>query len=177
MAAPKGNRFWMAAVSPGRKPIFKSPENLWECCLEYFEWNAENPLEEAIVHQGVVNKEEVKPLMRAMSLDALCVFLEISRRCWDSYRDREEFLPVVTRVEQVIRSQKFEGASAGLLNPSIIARDLGLADKKELDHTNSDGSLSNPTIDPTKLSPGALLELEAAMLAAVNAKGSEPNKG
>ena len=49
--------------------------------------------------------------------------------------------------------------------------------KQQIDHTNSDGSLSKPTIDPTKLSPGALLELEAAMLAAVNAESPESDKG
>lgn len=38
----------------------------------------------------------------------------------------------MTRVEQIIRQQKFEGAAAELLNPNIIARDLGLADKKVL---------------------------------------------
>ena len=35
-------------------------------------------------------------------------------------------------MDEIIRTQKFEGASADLLNPNIIARDLGLADKSEL---------------------------------------------
>ncbi|WP_290688531.1 terminase small subunit [Haematobacter sp. UBA3484] len=39
---------------------------------------------------------------------------------------------VITRVEQIIRTQKFEGAAADLLNPNIIARELGLADKTEM---------------------------------------------
>lgn len=34
-------------------------------------------------------------------------------------------------MEEIIRTQKFEGASADLLNPNIIARDLGLAEKQE----------------------------------------------
>ena len=38
----------------------------------------------------------------------------------------------------VIRTQKFEGASAGLLNANIIARDLGLSDKTELEHGVTD---------------------------------------
>ena len=33
---------------------------------------------------------------------------------------------------QIIYTQKFEGSAAGLLNPNIIARDLGLNDKQEL---------------------------------------------
>jgi hypothetical protein len=137
MGAPVGNRFWEARSKHGRNPIFASPEQLWEACCEYFEWNSENPLEEAIVYQGELNKKDCKPLMRAMTIDALCIFLDISKRCWDAYCGRDDFMPVTTRAEQIIRTQKFQGASAGLLNPNIIARDLGLADRSE--HTGKDG--------------------------------------
>jgi len=131
LAAPKGNKFWQARSSHGRDPIFKTSEDLWESCLEYFEWNHENPLEEAIVYQGELNADQAKPLMRAMTIDGLCTFLDISRACWDLYCGREDYLGVTKRAEQIMRTQKFEGASAGLLNPNIIARDLGLSDKKE----------------------------------------------
>ena len=41
--------------------------------------------------------------------------------------------------------QKFTGASANMLNANIIARDLGLTDKKDL--TSSDGTMATkPTI-------------------------------
>lgn len=36
-------------------------------------------------------------------------------------------------VETTIYTQKFEGAAVGAFNSNIIARDLGLADKKEID--------------------------------------------
>lgn len=35
-------------------------------------------------------------------------------------------------INDAIRHQKFTGAAADLLNPMIISRDLGLADKSEL---------------------------------------------
>jgi len=58
----------------------------------------------------------------------------------------------------VIYRQKFEGASADMLNPNIIARDLGLADKKDLSST--DKSMSpKPALDVSRLSPEALAEL------------------
>ena len=140
MAAPKGNQFWKARSSHGRKPIFKNPEQLWKACVEYFEWVEDNPLQEEklFAYQGEVTRATVNK-MRAMTLDGLCIFLEIARRTWDEYRDREGFLPVTTRVEQIIRTQKFQGAAADLLNPNIIARDLGLADKKEHDHSGEIG--------------------------------------
>ena len=53
-------------------------------------------------------------------------------------QDRD-FSQVISTIKEIIETQKFEGASAGLLNPNIIASDLGLADKKELS-----GSVENP---------------------------------
>lgn len=133
MAAPKGNQFWKVRSSHGRKPIFANPDQLWDACVEYFEWVEENPLNEsqAFAYQGSVQLAEI-PKMRAMTLAGLCIFLDIARSTWDEYRTAEGFSEVSTRVDEIIRAQKFEGAAAGLLNPSIIARDLGLADKSEL---------------------------------------------
>ena len=131
MAAPKGNRFWEARSSHGRKPLFESAEALWGACVEYFNWCEENPLGEAIVYQGVLNEESSKPLMRAMTLSGLCLYLDIDDDTWINYRKREDFFGVTKRAEAVIYNQKFAGAAAGLLNANIIARDLGLADKQE----------------------------------------------
>lgn len=133
MPAPVGNQFWKARSSHGRAPTFADPVELWAACQEYFEWVDKHPLYEArpFAYQGDVTIKKVAK-MRAMTLTGLCIFLDISRRSWDDYEAREGFLPVTTRVSEIIRTQKFEGASADLLNPNIIARDLGLADKSEL---------------------------------------------
>lgn len=132
MAAPNGNRFWEARSSHGRKPLFASPDDLWTVCCEYFEWVEGNPLYEdhLVTFQGLA-KHEPLAKMRAMTLDGLCIFLDIDRKTWDNYRTREDFIPITSRVDQIIRTQKFQGAAADLLNPNIIARDLGLADKSE----------------------------------------------
>lgn len=133
MAAPKGNKFWTLRSSHGRRPIFASPEDLWAACCEYFEWVEKNPLleERLFAYQGEVVRATVNK-MRAMTLDGLHVFLDIHAQTWADYRAREDFSEIVTRVERVIREQKFTGAAADLLNANIIARDLGLRDKSEL---------------------------------------------
>lgn len=138
MAAPKGNKFWERRSSHGRKPLFDSPETLWSVCCEYFDWVDNNPLWEAKLtsYQGV-NKVEKLPKMRAMTIEGLCLFLDIDQQTWANYRAKDDFLGVVTRAESVIRSQKFAGAAAELLNPNIIARDLGLKDGHE--HTGANG--------------------------------------
>ncbi|MEH3108990.1 MAG: DNA-packaging protein [Agrobacterium cavarae] len=134
MSAPKGNQFWRARSTHGKAPIFKTPDDLWDACAQYFDWVEENPLWEskAFAYQGEVTLTEV-PKMRAMTISGLCIFIDIARRTWDDYRGREDYMPVVTRVEEIISAQKFEGAAADLLNSNIIARDLGLRDKQDVD--------------------------------------------
>lgn len=137
MAAPVGNQFWKARSKHGRDAIFSDPETMWSACQEYFEWVEANPLLEAkpFAYQGDVTIAEVSK-MRAMTIGGLCIFLDISQMTWGEYRKNQDFSYVVTKVEEIIRQQKFTGAAADLLNPNIIARDLGLADKSELSGPN-----------------------------------------
>lgn len=141
MPAPAGNEFWKQRSTHGRKPIFPDAETLWDACCEYFAWVEANPLysAEAFAYQGVVTIEAIAK-MRAMTVAGLCIFLDISQEAWGDYRQREGFSEVTTRADEIIRTQKFEGASAGLLNANIIARDLGLTDKAEVEtnHNVSD---------------------------------------
>jgi hypothetical protein len=132
VAAPKGNRFWEARSSHGRKPIFPTPEDLWAASCEYFHWNEENPLIEGKIcsYQGV-NTLEKLPKMRAMTTTALCIFLDIDFTTWKDYQTKEDFSQVTTRIDEIIYNQKFTGASADLLNANIIARELGLKEKSE----------------------------------------------
>jgi hypothetical protein len=140
MAAPKGNRFWEARSSHGRNPIFSSPEVLWEACLEYFKWVEDNPLyeEKAFCFQGVVTTHQ-SPKMRAMTLSALCLFLDITDQTWINYRNKEDFLEVTRKADKFIYDQKFSGASADMLNANIIARDLGLKEKSIQEQSGPDG--------------------------------------
>lgn len=133
-----GNQFWKARSSHGRKPKFETPDALWEAAAEYFEWVDANPLWEAkpFAFQGVVTIESVAK-MRAMTVLGLCIFIDISQQAWSEYKQRAGYEEITKRIDEIIRTQKFEGASADLLNAAIIARDLGLADKSEL--TGKDG--------------------------------------
>lgn len=140
MAAAKGNRFWEARSSHGRKPIFEDADTLWDAAVEYFEWVEENPLWENKVAQfqgDVIDMPSA--VMRAMTLDGLHLFLGMTDQTWINYRTREGFLEVTTAVDKVIRDQKFSGAAAGLLNASIIARDLGLREATSNEHSGPNG--------------------------------------
>ena len=140
MQFQKGNKFWLARSSHGRNPIFSDPEQLRNACYEYFEWVEENPLyEEKIFHSsGMITKDTVTK-MRAMTISGLCLFLDICENTWANYKKQPDFLSITLEVEKVIYNQKFAGASADLLNSNIIARELGLADKQQNEHTGVDG--------------------------------------
>lgn len=141
MAAPKGNQFWLARASSGAAPAYATPEALEKDCLEYFQWVEDNPLKSAekVTFQGTGTLMDV-PKMRAMSIIGLCNFLGVGTATWYNWKGtgsagahkRNDLLSIITWAEGIIRQQKMEGASAELLNPNIIARDLGLADKKDV---------------------------------------------
>lgn len=154
MGAPKGNQFWKVRSSHGRNPIFKTPDELWDACVEYFEWVEAHPLqdEKLFAFQGEVTRANANK-MRAMTIGSLCIFLDITPKAWHDYRAREDFSLVTTTVDTIIREQKFGGAAADLLNPNIIARDLGLADKKEF---------SGPNDGPIRMISSEMTPQEAA---------------
>ena len=138
MAFEQGNKIWLKRATHGRALIFSTPEILWDSACEYFEWNNENPLIEtkATHFQGApINLTE--PKMRAMTVEGLCLFLGVSHQTLQDYESRDDFIEVVKMIKSVIRTQKFEGATAGFLNPNIIARDLGLKDKTETEHSGT----------------------------------------
>jgi len=133
MPAPKGNQFWKFRTKHGANKIFSDPLVLWEECVNYFKWCKDNPLkEEKVFHSaGEITRASVNKL-RAMTLTGLCFYLKISDETWRVYRNDKDLNGVIREAEQVIYDQKFTGAAADMLNANIIARDLGLADKKEV---------------------------------------------
>ncbi|QBY42541.1 DNA-packaging protein [Arsenophonus nasoniae] len=134
MAAPKGNRFWEARSSHGRKPVFENPEQLWQACCEYFEWIENNPLKEEKVfsYQGEITHTNISK-MRAMTISGLCLFLDVADSTWQAYRVKDGFSAITTQAEKIIYDQKFSGAAADLLNANIIARDLGLKEQSQVE--------------------------------------------
>lgn len=144
-------KFWEASPKTGRKPKYDNPDDLWQDALDYFQWAEENPLYEhkGFAFQGEVTVEEI-PKMRALTIQGMCVFLGIGKSTFDDYTNRPLFSEVCARIREVMYSQKFEGASAGLLSASIIARDLGLAEKQQVENTITVNSLDDFYQDQTQ---------------------------
>ena len=160
-----GNKFWEARSSHGRKPLFASPEMLWEACVEYFNWMHENPLHEAkaFAFQGDITVEAL-PKLRAMTISGMCLFLDIDVTTWGDYRRKDDFSHICSTAEQIIYNQKFQGAAADLLNASIIARDLGLKDQTSTESTVSVDMKAKMAIFATEITPQQAEDAYKSML-------------
>lgn len=135
-AAPSENQFWKLRSKHGRDALFESPEAMWDAACEYFEWCESNPLME-IDFRGKDASEVEIPKMRAFTMQGLCRYLDCNTEYFRQFEDRlrddqKDFSRVITRIKEAVYEQKFTGAAAGFLNPNIIARDLGLIDKKDM---------------------------------------------
>jgi hypothetical protein len=140
MAAPLGNEFWKLRSKHGRDKLFESPELLWEAACEYFEWCQNNPLYE-VDFVGKDATEVEKPKMRAFTMQGLCRYLECNTVYFNQFesslKDKsdevsKDFSKIATRIRETIFEQKFTGAAAGFLNANLIARELGISDKQDI---------------------------------------------
>lgn len=176
MAPPKGNQFWKLRSKHGRDKLFVTPELMWEAACEYFQWCIENPImrTEQLKKPAVVmdfdTLEEVTvytvdiPHSRPFTMEGLCDYMHCYKTYFAQFKsdltdeqkaEENGFYEVITRIEAVIYRQKFEGAAIGAYNANIIARDLGLVEKKDITATTE----AKVEIDYTKLSDGALEEI------------------
>lgn len=143
MPAPKGNQFWKLRSKHGRDKLFASPELLWEEACDYFQWCDKNPIEVAeLMKSGDLAGTHVNtPKARPYTLMGLCLYLDANTEYFRLFKgnlkptenkEDEDFYRVIKKIEETIYNQKFEGASVGLFNANIIARDLGLKDNQDI---------------------------------------------
>lgn len=140
----------------GRPRKFKKPAQLLEAAEQYFDWCDRNPWYkcEKTKDGDIIGV----PIQRPYSIVGFCVFLGCSERFWWDLKNTAppEFGETINKITSRIESQQFEGATVGVFNANIIARKLGLVDKKDVT-TNGQNVTASPLNDlPTE----ALLEIE-----------------
>jgi hypothetical protein len=132
MAAPKGNKFWEHRKKHGRDYEFKTAKELEEAAEIYFQTADKTVIEEEVPHVklGTVKLKKKVPYLKEDLAE------EIGVSAWrviEAYKDRgEDFLQVVSRIENRITGNKKRGAYVGVFNSNIVARDLGLKDSQEV---------------------------------------------
>lgn len=146
----------------GRPTIFRDGDELWHACEEFFTWCDENPWKEQKVQFSASHGKWAMTTVdkpRPYTQNGLCTYIGIPVSTWRNWRTHEKFASVVSLVEQTMYAQKFEGASTGFFNANIIARDLGLAEKTELEVPDG---IKPDNIDPSKLTTDQLMALRNA---------------
>lgn len=156
-----GGKFWMARSKHGRDKIFSTPEDLESAAYEYFEWLHENPFTDLKASHHMGEQVDLKTnKLNAPTLEGLFAFLRISKQTWHDYKSRKDFIDVMGHICNLMYSHKLAGAAAGLYNPNIIARNLGLAEKTESTVDIPQAS----QFDFSKMSPDARAELMKARI-------------
>lgn len=155
MAAPKNNQFWKLRSKHGRDKIFATPELMLEAANEYFEHQSQQSWEKTDF-KGKENEMVKIPTSSPFTLTGLCIFLGVNTKYFTEFEENctKDFSEVITHIREVIYTQKFEGAAVGAYNSNIIARDLGLSDKRELN-----GDMKVSQVDYTKLSKETLEDI------------------
>lgn len=134
MGAPKGSQFWKLRSKHGRNKLFATPELLWESACEYFEWCDNHPwVVKKTRKKGKTTENEETPTQMPYSLTGFALYCGASEEFWRAFKkaNHPEFKEVIARVESVIETQQFTGATVGAFNANIISRKLGLIDKQE----------------------------------------------
>jgi hypothetical protein len=157
MGAPLGNQYWKARAKHGRDRIINDCVLLAENIDEYFTWCVENPIFQ-VDFRGKDLLEVNIPHPRVFKKEELARFIGLSQ--WRLVKDLEvlskDFSQVIKETENIIADQKYTYAVVGMFNSNIIARDLGLSDKSEiqvnkpimLDWSEHEGTTNNHTTNP-----------------------------
>lgn len=142
-----------------------TPTELMQKAREYIEDTKARPIMQNAIHQRSGEIIQI-PLQRPLTIEGLCNYIGITVKTlhnWekpqqepktDEERERNaSYLQIIARIRQLIYEDKLTGAAVGIYNANIIARDLGLTDKREVE-TTGDKKIKIELI-PTNPSTGA----------------------
>ena len=154
--AKSASSYWRERRYPGRPRKFKTPGDLWEAALNYFEYVDDNPFESEETKTSLTDSEtKIKKHKRPYTIEGFCVHIGVNKQYLSDLMEvvegvDNEFSLVIRNIHKVIRFQKFEGAAAGLFNSNIIARDLGLKDHSDMTTNGKDVKGVNISVTSTQ---------------------------
>ena len=136
-----GNQFWKLRSKHGRDKIFATPQIMLEACYEYFDYQSKQVWNKTDFKGKDVEKVKI-PTASPFTLTGLCIFLGVNTKYFTEFESNldlknkvdKDFSEVITHVREIITTQQMEGAMVGTYNANIVARKLGLSDKKETTH-------------------------------------------
>ncbi len=142
-AAADKHIWQFARLHSGQPPAY-TPAALWDKACEYFAWCEANPWyrHDVVKVAGKNFGKQVKTSVgRPYTVSGFCIFAGISEQTFMNYTQGigyAEYFGYCDQIRQIIRNQKFEGASIGAFNANLIARDLGITEKVDTNLANKD---------------------------------------
>lgn len=139
MPAPKGNRFGVDSENFKKPKAYPTVGDWANVFLQYLEemndkvWNKKEAIKSGENAGTLIDIPTSTPL----SIRSFCVFANIHLDTFLNYESKEgyeEYFDITKRMRTVIQSNQIEGATVGAYNSNIIARLVGLSEKKEHKH-------------------------------------------
>jgi len=144
---PWAPAFWekLADICPSADPNANNgkltPEVLWAlACLYFAGENKDTLIKRDFIRSGdqagkIIDITVTRPLSW-QSFGLFCLYHGIRNSIDDIHHNKgdrfPEFREVVSRIDAVIYEQKYDGAAIGGFNPQLVIRDLGLAEKQDV---------------------------------------------
>ena len=152
-------QFWRTSPEKGPTPKFATPEALREAAVQAFQHYEDHPHREEVLfhHKGQVVRT-FKRVMRPYTFRGVALRMGTTTATLTNYRPVPGYSEVLDWMEEVIYTQKFEGAAGNMMNANFLARDLGLADKSELSGPNG-GPLQTEEVSARDIINGKLARL------------------
>lgn len=125
-----GNKSNYLPFKTGRPRIWETPEDMEKSFIDYCKYLKDNQLEE-VDYVGKDADRVIRYKMRPPTVEGFCVWVGSTNTSFYDYQEREGFSGIIARIKDFCYSNCFDLAAAGFLKENIIARKLGLADKKE----------------------------------------------
>ena len=117
------------------RPRKHTPQSLLKEFEDYVNDRMSRPIEiieteEGFIGKSRIDKTKTKSIPHPMSIRDFCVHLGVG----DSWFRQlpEEFSSVKAYIQGFLEDYQLKGAQAGVFNANIVARLLGLADKKDI---------------------------------------------
>ena len=134
MPAPKGNKF--AVGNKGTEKKF-TPHQWSDIIEEYFNFCDNNPLfKNESLKSGDRAGEIIRiPAARPYLIEGLCNYANIHPQTFYNYLEKEgyeDYFEITARARNRIYQQNIEFGYVGAYDSNLVARKLGLAEKKEL---------------------------------------------
>lgn len=140
-------------VNAGAVKLIEDAQAFWDIAAEYFQWADENPLHkyELIKSGDLAGRLIEVPLGRPYTWKGLNAFVRmkgimnnVDHYIHNTNGRYDDFVEVVAYVRNIIEDQKFSGAAVNVFNANIIAKDLGLAEKRSYEVS---GEFNKPIIE------------------------------